>query len=144
VVRPTSSWLAIDIETKRPKKMEGVEAEKFTQLRHKNAIPHQSAKLPDYDLQKFRNIFPTFFDFDLNHHVTSTRYIDWMMDAIPLDFHKSNFPKSMTINYVKETLPEQGIQLFYEKVNSDKYVFVGKHSDKQSVAVKAEIEFSKY
>jgi acyl-ACP thioesterase len=53
----------------------------------------------------------TYFDIDLNAHVTSSRYIDWMMDTFESSFHKENYPTELSINFLRETKPGHSIRL---------------------------------
>jgi medium-chain acyl-[acyl-carrier-protein] hydrolase len=109
--RATSSWFAIDFEKHRPHKIEGDHSEIFNALRKRYALPHLSEKLNPVMEGMATEIKSTYFDIDLNKHVTSTRYIDWMMDMIPLDFLLVHYPKLLTINYLKETSPGETIRL---------------------------------
>jgi medium-chain acyl-[acyl-carrier-protein] hydrolase len=101
--RATSGWFAIDFGKHRPHKIEGDHSEIFNALKERFALPHLPHKLDPVKEGTATEIKSTYFDIDLNKHVTSTRYIDWMMDIIPVDFHLNHFPKILTINYLKET-----------------------------------------
>lgn len=50
-------------------------------------------------------------DIDLVGHVNNTRYIDWVMDSFPLDFHQQHELRWLQINYVNEVKPGETIQL---------------------------------
>lgn len=52
-----------------------------------------------------------FTDLDSNGHVNNTAYIDWVMDSLPLDFHRQWQMRQLTIQYLKEVLPDQVIQV---------------------------------
>ena len=143
LVKATSSWLALDAKSKRPKKIDGLLAEKFTRLKEKNALPYLPEKLAESETNYSIEIKPSFFDFDLNGHVTSSRYIDWMMDCLSLDFHKNNYPKTMIINYLKETLPQLGVRMNHKFLENNKVFFEGKHTIKENTCVRALVEFEK-
>lgn len=144
VAKATSTWLAIDIETKRPKKIEGIQAANFTRLRHKHAIEIPAEKLSAHNLSLQRPISIQFFDFDLNKHVTSTRYIDWMMDSLSFDFHNKNYAKSLIINYIKETLENKEIILHHHCDQNNTVFFEGIHKVENSVSVRAEVKFEAF
>jgi acyl-ACP thioesterase len=101
--RATSGWFAIDFENHRPHKIEGGHSEIFNTLKERFALPHLPEKLNPVNEGTTTEKISTYFDIDLNKHVTSTRYIDWMTDLIPIDFHMNHYPKILTINYLKET-----------------------------------------
>jgi len=83
----------------------------------------------------------TFFDIDLNQHLTSTRYVDWMFDSFELDFLENNYPKTLTINYIKETKINESISIFREKVNNKEYLFRGENQQSKKNAFMAKVKF---
>lgn len=50
-----------------------------------------------------------YFDLDRNGHVTNSRYLEWVYDDLPLDFHKQYLPKQLTIRYLKEIQADQQV-----------------------------------
>lgn len=141
IARATSGWLAIDAETKRPKLLDGIEAEMFVQLKGKHALKESPAKLTSTTEGHTFDVQTRYFDFDLNKHVTSTRYIDWMMDTFTVDFHKNNFPKSFSINFMKETLPGDSLAILRESKDSLQYSFEGTNHANKSAAFRGKIDF---
>ncbi len=128
VAKATSGWLAIDIETKRPKTIDGLHGQLFSKLKDKHALNVSPEKLlPVYDGNEY-NYKSTYFDVDLNKHVTASRYIDWMMDTFPVDFHINNYPKLLSINYLKETMPDQTIKVI-RKEYSNEFSFEGSNAE---------------
>ena len=111
VAKSTSGWLAIDIETKRPKVIEGIQAEMLNYLRAKHALESLPEKLPGMTEGEEFEIASAYSDIDLNGHVTSTRYIDWMLDTLPIEFLQGHYPKQLSINYMKETMPTERIRI---------------------------------
>jgi acyl-ACP thioesterase len=140
VAKATSGWLAIDSETKRPKIVEGTTAELFTLMRHKHAIETQPLKLAGVPEGDISNINPGYSDLDLNKHVTSTRYIDWMIDTLPLDLLQNKYPKSISVNYMRETMLGDNIQLV-KKQEGNLFHFEGINTTKNTVAFRGAIGF---
>lgn len=137
----TSSWLAIDLETKRPKIIEGFEAKYFVKLKNKHGLNVVPAKLKP-TVGETAAEYKTFYsDIDLNLHVTSTRYIDWMMDSLPLDFHKENYPKTLEINFVKETFPGDTVQIKQSECGEKSYSFEGLSRENDAALVRGIIGF---
>jgi len=140
VAKATSAWLAIDLESKRPKKIDGLDAEIFTSLKEKQAISHMPERLSPIDSGESFEFKTTYFDIDLNKHVTSTRYIDWMMDTFSLDFHEKNYPKELVINYNKETMPDEKLKLL--KVhNGSSFQFEGLNINSNTNAYRGKLIF---
>jgi acyl-ACP thioesterase len=141
VARATSGWLAIDAETKRPKLLNEIEAEMFVHLNEKHALKESPEKLQSTIEGDTFDVQSSYFDFDLNGHVTSTRYIDWMMDTFTVEFHKNNFPKSFSINFMKETLPGDSLTIIRSTKNGLQYSFEGTNHTRKTVAFRGKIDF---
>ncbi len=141
VGKATSGWLAVDIETKRMKKIDGVHADYFSHLKDKHAIVALPEKLyPVSDGESFE-IRSCYFDIDLNGHVSTTRYIDWMMNTLSRDFHKDNYPKKLSINIMKETMPEEMILIKRNNNNEMQYQFEGFKMNDNVNVFRAAIDF---
>lgn len=140
--RATSGWLAVDLTARRPKKVSGTEAEAFTRLKNHHAIKEPPKKLPEIKPEDSRTIKTSYFDLDLNRHVTATRYIDWMMDTFSPDFHENRYPKSISINYIKEILPEEEVILLRCGDGEKAFLFQGINSSTGNVSFRGRLEFS--
>ncbi|HAN00226.1 MAG TPA: hypothetical protein DCQ26_16655 [Marinilabiliales bacterium] len=137
----TSGWLAIDLENKRPKTIEGLDAQFFEALKDKHALTSSPEKLfPVKEGEPF-TVKSGFFDIDLNKHVTSSRYVDWMMDTFSLNFHEKNYPKKLSINFMKETMPGETIQLMRFEAAPNEFHFEGNNLSSQTIAFRGKIVF---
>lgn len=141
IARATSGWLAIDLVRRRPKVISGIISEVFYTLKNKNAVEHMPSKIKGIDGGEEKEIVTTFFDIDLNRHVTTTRYIDWIMDCFSIDFHKENYPKKLSINFLKETMPEEKINISKNKINEKHFHFEGINLSSNKKAFRGEIDF---
>jgi len=141
IARATSGWLAIDAETKKPKLLDGLAAEMFVHLKNKHGLNEPPLKLNATKEGKTFSVQTSYFDFDLNRHVTSTRYIDWMMDTFDLDFHRKNYPKTLSINFMKETLPGDTILLTRSTEHDTVFSFEGVNQANKTVAFRGKIDF---
>lgn len=141
LAKATSAWLALDFKTKRPKRVEGIMRERLTKMRQRHAIEDIPEKLsPQTDGDE--SIHKTsYFDIDLNKHLTSTRYIDWMMDTFSPDFHKENYPTKFSINFLKETMYGEMIKLIRSQINSNSYIFTGINEGSEDIGVVCNIGF---
>lgn len=141
IAKATSTWLAIDFKTKKPGRVEGIMRERLTKMRERHAIEQIPEKLIPITEGEESEHNVTYFDIDLNKHLTSTRYVDWMMDSIPTDFHKDNYAKELSVNFLKETLPEERIKVFKSQNSAGDFLFSGIKPDKDQVAVLGRIGF---
>lgn len=141
IARATSGWLAIDTTTKKPKIIDGIQAEMFVQLKHKHGLSESPVKLPGTAEGDSFEVQSGYFDFDLNNHVTSTRYVDWMMDTFTFDFHKSHYPKKLSVNFMKETLPGDLLNIIRGSQSELQYSFEGTNHAFKTVAFRGKIDF---
>jgi len=141
LARATSGWLAIDIDSKRPRKVDAIHEEMFVQLKNKHALNQSPEKLTKINGGDSFQINTGFFDMDLNKHVTATRYIDWMMDSFSLEFHQSKYPAKLSINFLKETMLGDKIILKREKVAENEFLFEGFNLTRDAVSYRARINF---
>ena len=62
-----------------------------------------------YDHTCLRTV--SYSDLDRNFHMNNTRYLDWVCDLLPSDFHKNHPVKAATICYHNEALEGQQLSL---------------------------------
>lgn len=141
VARGTSGWLAVDAKTKRPKKIDGIITDVFYVLKHKNAVDKSPVKIPYRECEEINEIQTTFFDLDINQHVTTTRYIDWIMDTFSVDFHSNHSPKSLSVNFLSEIKPNEKIQLFKNTKDNNCFYFEGLNLISKKQAFRSRIIF---
>ncbi len=55
-----------------------------------------------------------FSEVDINGHLTNTRYMDWVCDLAPRDFHRDHPMKGLRIDYRTETFPDEEIELEWD------------------------------
>jgi medium-chain acyl-[acyl-carrier-protein] hydrolase len=107
----TSEWLLIDIKSKRPK-LEGPDEAIFSKNLDKHAIEKEIEKIkfPDGSNIKFSNK-ALYSDIDLNQHLTTTRYIDWMFDTYDLAFHEAFKCCELIATFNREIAFDEVIQI---------------------------------
>jgi acyl-ACP thioesterase len=52
-----------------------------------------------------------FSETDINGHLTNTRYVDWICDLAPMEFHRDHPMRGLRINYRAETFPGENVPL---------------------------------
>ncbi|HBM16753.1 MAG TPA: hypothetical protein DD381_10485 [Lentisphaeria bacterium] len=125
VAKATSGWLAIDKLTKRPQTLKQELSDIFSELKDRHAINALPEKLFPVKEGEISELKTTYYDIDLNGHVTSIRYIDWMMDTFPVEFHKNNYPKKVSINYQNETRINETVQITRNTIDGKTFLFEG-------------------
>ena len=142
VAKACSAWLSINLKSKRPTLFNGDKMDAFTKLNAYHALDYSPIKLDGIQKDDTQTITPSYFDIDLNKHVTSTRYIDWMMDCFSLDFHSRHYPTHLSINYMKETMCGENIELSHQD-KITKHGFEGFNTNQDKVAFRGSLNFSR-
>lgn len=141
VGKATSGWLAIDMVSKRPKLYEGIDASMLNTLKYRHAIEELPEKLEGTSEGDENEIPVTYYDIDLNRHVTSCRYLDWMVDQIPVDYLLSHYPLSISLNYIKETQLGERISMRTIQQDPKTFIFEGTHIKAKKTSCKGRIIF---
>jgi len=141
LIKATSAWLAIDLETKRIRTLDGELLNSLHRDTNRHALRYAPEKLLPVKSDQTYNRIAHYQDLDLNKHVTSARYVDWIMDDFPMDFHKKWYPEYLCINFLKETLP--GNELLIRKLEQTpgEFLFEADNLDRKSQAFRGKIRF---
>jgi acyl-ACP thioesterase len=60
----------------------------------------------------FRRVL--YSDLDRNRHMNNARYLDWVQDLLPSQFHWEHPMKEITLSYINEALEQQTLDLNWE------------------------------
>lgn len=141
IARATSGWLAVDVDTKTPRAFQGGQSYCFDKLKDRHALSSAPEKLFSVEGGELSEIKTTYFDIDVNAHVTSSRYLDWMMDTFPVEFHQHHAPVNVSINYLNETRLGETIRLSKNTTDGKIFVFEGFNIEKEKISFRGKIEF---
>ena len=142
LVRATTSWLVIDMNTRRLARR-GAFAEFATDSERcipENAIEEPAAKvtLPEgAELVSTTTHKASYSDLDMNYHVNNVMYVVWAMDAVGLDVTTEKALCELEINFNTEVRPENEVELsLYRLPDTDTYYVEGKVEGKNSFIVR--------
>lgn len=110
LVGGTSSWLVLDANSRRPQRIDKVvggiqtvseraterDAEKLEPCPNDSPTQGSEAALPEMAIQV------RYSDEDLNGHVNSARYVRWLLDTYPREWHQRHTVTQLEINYLGE------------------------------------------
>ena len=101
-VRATSSWLTLDLESKRPRRPDRVMDTSLLNV-DDHAISEFPAKLsvPE-ELSHTDTRHVRYSDLDVNKHVNNARYVDWLFDAFPLNANASMLFNRLNVQFTGE------------------------------------------
>lgn len=137
----TSSWMVLDIDTRRPCRLDDLES----LLNHV-----QDSKALDKDAPLLKNSSSLEYNFehkvqyseiDHNGHVNNTRYIDWCYNTLPASFHRKNQFNELIVNYLSEVREEEVIQIDRNGTNEGLTLFQGSRTSSYKKVFRAEISW---
>ena len=103
----SSAWLVVDAGTRRPVRPGGMLKDLGERVTDTKSLDRNPVKLPAPGESQYNTIpFPVkYSDLDTNLHVNNVRYLQWALDAYPLDFRIKNEIRGVEVNYLSESLP---------------------------------------
>ncbi len=138
-VKATTSWLVLNLETRRlvrdPKLME----EGTVCLDNVIETPADKVVMPkDAEPQYVMDHHVAYSDVDMNGHTNNAMYMQWAMDAVDYDIASTRPVKWFTINFNHETKPGDVVALYkvVKEEQDGRHVFVeGKVGDQSAFTV---------
>ena len=112
VFRSISLWVLMDLNTRNmilPGKS-GISV--LGTLR--GLEPASPMGLPSKALRSHRDRWVNFTDLDRNGHMNNTRYLDWIYDLLPGEFHAQHTVREFTVCYLSEAREEQKLDLYWD------------------------------
>ena len=134
----TSTWMILDQDTHRPKKVDIVKPVLHLAVRQ-DILAENPPHLPV--LENFNGSVSRqvqFSEVDFYGHVNNTRYLDWCLDAIPAAWHHSHKIRCMIINFLSETHYGENIRVDY-LMSEDSILFQGNREADGKAIYRAEL-----
>ncbi|WP_421919940.1 acyl-[acyl-carrier-protein] thioesterase [Marinifilum sp.] len=118
IILASSSWLIINIKTKRPARPHSIiENAKFENSEKVFETPLQKL-ITKVDGKPKIKVGVQYSDIDINQHVNNVKYIKWIIDSCPLERLKSESINELEINFLHEA--KYNDQLYvYNNCNGD-------------------------
>ena len=123
----TTAWLIVDAATGRP-----VRINDFSKLYNfdtgRHSIKEVPGKLPVVDVpEQSREISAAYSDLDINRHVTSGKYIEWVQNCFDAGAYEKTSIREFRMNFLSETRYGENIILHWMSDQSSEagYFFEG-------------------
>jgi len=104
-VRAASTWVIMNLATREIKRDSFLDYFNIEILKERaiNKIPGRLKPIKDADAVYEKEI--KYSDVDYNGHVNNAKYVDFIMDAYPIEEHLNRDIKAIEVHYVSETSP---------------------------------------
>ena len=125
VASGTSSWLILDLTTKKVQRPDAILSQYHFDLSPENSPVRYATKIePASDNGKVTPVFRIkVSDLDVNLHTNNVRYLRWVSDIYDLDFIMNNDPQSAEINYLAESRYDEEIIIKTSQENGNESFF---------------------
>ena len=121
LISATTSWLVIDIDTRRLSKFpelvdsddKCIKEDAMTEQAPKISMPKEVVP----ECVAVRDV--AYSDLDMMGHVNNVKYTEWAMNAIELDVTTTRHLKELVINFNSEVKPGDKVELYRYKDNAE-------------------------
>ncbi|MCL2748920.1 MAG: thioesterase [Alphaproteobacteria bacterium] len=100
IVRATSQWVMIDLETRRPMRLS--ELPSGWAVIEERALDLPFEKFPDFETETCAEFQTRYDDVDVNQHVNNAVYASWATESVGFDFRDSHALRKIFLNFKKE------------------------------------------
>jgi len=97
---PVATFMVLDGTTRRPDR--ATIAANINRPTKGLDFNHEKIKVFD-DMHDKTSVLVRSSDLDLNNHVNNTKYGQWILDTIPIQYHRQYLVDEFTINFISET-----------------------------------------
>ncbi len=109
IIRATSAWLVLDLQSKRIVRLSDIE--NFPQY-EESIFGENPAKVKPPKYEGNLQFTPVLFnEIDINQHFNSGRYLERIIDSYSFDFHERNELAEFEINFLKEGMPSDKLAI---------------------------------
>ncbi len=122
-------WVFFDMKTRRAKDLQTLEGI-HEYANGEPALIEKPVKLHEVDGARFDGFNVKYSDIDINGHVNSIRYIQWISDCFSLDTYRNNTIKRFEINYMTEMLYGDFAEVYRSEAEQGDYRFEIRKGDK--------------
>ncbi len=139
----TTAWMVIDMDRRRPQKVDFVaEKVKYPENEEKLTIEAPIIKQLSELQEKHVHTVP-YNEIDFNGHVNNTHYVEWCLNAYPLEFHDKYQIDSILVNYLAEAHYQDEISIAGTDWKGESNLIQGTRKSDDKPVFRAEIEWKK-
>lgn len=134
----SSNWAMFDMETRRAKDLHSLET--IQELANNiEGLIEKPIRMNAVDGEEKDDFRIKYSHIDINGHVNSVCYVQWICDCFSLDRYRKSKIKRFEINFLKELLFDESVQVYQNEIKTDDYRFEIRSLEK--VACRARIVF---
>ncbi len=133
-----SIWAMIDTETRHPVSLTGQGIENY--LHQMDCPIERPGKIPVPEQTSLSSFVVAYSDLDINKHMNSAKYVEHVIDTLPIEVMEKTSPFRFEIEYIEECFWHEEIAIEKAEISESEYSITLKKSD-GSIACKSRLLF---
>jgi medium-chain acyl-[acyl-carrier-protein] hydrolase len=122
LVSGSSAWLILDALSRKPQRAGKLLSAFNTDPNHR-ATERDPEKIAETaTLEPGMELPVRYSDIDVNGHVNNARYVGWLLDSYPIEFHQNHSVLQFEINFLAETRAGESLTTSRGKVEPCHYI----------------------
>ncbi len=114
LVAGSTVWTILDLESRRPVRMSGVEFD-TGKLAENSAVGDKPGKIPwPENLMAVNRLKARYSQLDMNLHVNNARYLEWVINEVPMDLLLSRSLKTIEVNFLSEVKVDDELEILIQ------------------------------
>jgi len=131
LIAGTTAWTLMDLSSRKPIRLIGKEYDTGDLAKH-HAIDSKPLRINwSADLLLKKEVTAEFGHLDMNNHVNNSRYIEWVINALPADILVTRQISEVEVNFISEVKLSDEIQIYVPVVPIHENIFEGFIKNKQ-------------
>ncbi|MBN1821732.1 MAG: hypothetical protein JW833_13515 [Prolixibacteraceae bacterium] len=120
IIKGTSSWLVLDLESKRIVRLNDIEGFPV----YEESVLGENAKKVNSPVSDTILVFtPVLFnEIDINQHFNTGRYLERIIDSYDFNFHEKNELIELEVNFLKEGMPEDRLAVKKQTLSDNSHL----------------------
>ena len=133
IVSATSSWVILDRTSGRPQRFDPA-TDAFPWQPGRSEVETELEKVPELKNGKETSRFRVqFSDIDVNRHVNSARYLQWMVDSHSQEDLEARVLSSIDMSFLAEALPGDDVSVYSEETAGHELCSVRRVEDRKEL-----------
>ncbi|MBN1416037.1 MAG: hypothetical protein JW973_13125 [Bacteroidales bacterium] len=139
LIAATSFWLLINLQSRRPKVLP-MPYEIDEQNTGRYAVQAMTTAIPSPSPEETVIVPVKYGDLDINQHVNNARYVYWITDFFPVDFHVNHRIEFFRIDIKQEVKDNESVKITKERKASE-YILEGRICNRNAICFQAMVSF---
>lgn len=136
-----SSWAVIDMRTRRSVQLDSIPS--MQQFVVDETVPvEEPGRIANVEGAGANSFTVKYSEIDVNGHVNSLNYVQWVSDCFSLDFYRQHYICRFEINFLKEITYGDSGEVYRQMIAPEDYLFQIETKEK-GTACRARILFEK-